>query len=996
MAIAQTLSLGALLKRYRRAAGLTQEVLAERAGYSAVYIGMLERGERTPQRTTIEALAEALGLDPHERAHLMAGERGQERRSVSSAAFPHDRAAPRTRLVGRARELALLERHLSAATGQEPPLLALGGEPGIGKTRLLRETAARASAQRLSVLYGGCHRRGGQEPYAPLLEALERHIHSQPPAGLRKSLEGCSWLVRLLPELGEQALVPLPQWTLPPEQERRLMFKAVARYLANAAGAVGTLLLLDDLQWAEADALDLLATLARSTAHAAVPLHIVGAYRDTEVRPADPLGVLLEDLGRGELAVGVKIGPLAAVEANELLVELLSGVEDAAGGRDALASHVLRRAGGVPLFLVSCAQALRAGALEAGAADVDAVPRDVAQGVQQRVAALPESARELLGVAAVVGWRARRSLLLAAAGWSGRGESEALGGLEAACRAGLLMEEGEDAYVFSHDLMREAIASELSTARRAALHRQVAEALEQEPGEPPVERLAYHYARAGNAEKAVVYLERAGDRARSAQAHADACRYYRELVARLEELDRPAQAARAREKLAAMLKIAADYEAALEALEGAVEIYRAARDLEGLARATAQLARMHINRGAPEEGLARLEALIASLDASGLSTGTLAEVYVALGVLYDNSGRYAEALAAAERGGALAEAASDTRLLGQATRLRGAVLNMLGRTEEGVPVLERAIPLLEAAGELRDVCFTLNHMAWVYDITGQFEPAWQCFDRAVGVAERLGDPAVLASMLCNRGDIDFSRGEWERARQDFERGGAMVGEADTSWVSPYPRIAMGLLLLAQGQWEAATQHIEEAIALAERTANLEVLRWAHGALAERELLEGRAEAVVAARSRLEGLLDRGGQEEMDVTRLLPLLAWACLEAGDEERAGALLAQATARASAVQLRPTLVHALRIRALLAVRQARWLEEEAALEEALALCRAMPYPYAEAKTLYVYGLMHLARGELVPARERLEAARAICAPLGERLYAERVEEALAGIVG
>ncbi len=93
-----------------------------------------------------------------------------------------------------------------------------------------------------------------------------------------------------------------------------------------------------------------------------------------------------------------------------------------------------------------------------------------------------------------------------------------------------------------------------------------------------------------------------------------------------------------------------------------------------------------------------------------------------------------------------------------------------------------------------------------------------------------------------------------------------------------------------------------------------------------------------------------------------------------------------------MRPALADALRIQALLGIRQHYWGEAQNALEEALALCREMPYPYAEAKALYVYGLLHQARGEPAPARERLEAALVILNRLGERLYAEHVERVLA----
>jgi predicted ATPase len=228
-------------------------------------------------------------------------------------------------LVGRALELAVLERHLRAeqTTDGTPRVLLLSGEPGIGKSRLLQEAVHQGVAEGLTVLAGGCHRQGSQEPYAPLLDALAQHVHAQAPGRLRAALVGCAWLVRLLPELATEPIEPLPAWTLAPGQERCLMFEAVVRYLTNVAGSAGTLLVLDDLQWAGRDALDLLATLARSAAE--VPLRVLGAYRDTEVQPHDALSVMLADLAHAGLAARRLLGPLAPPEAQELLNGLLAG-----------------------------------------------------------------------------------------------------------------------------------------------------------------------------------------------------------------------------------------------------------------------------------------------------------------------------------------------------------------------------------------------------------------------------------------------------------------------------------------------------------------------------------------------------------------------------------------------------------------------------------------------------------------------------------------------
>src|SRR5262249_50845309 len=143
-------------------------------------------------------------------------------------------------LIGRAQDLTHLARHLA---GDGPPFLFLAGEPGIGKSRLLTEASQRARRGGWTLLRGGGLSRRGTEPYAPLLTALDGHLRHQLPPQQRLALEGCGWLVRLLPELTAVIPAPAPFWPLPPNQERRLMFAAVARYLTNIAGVAGTLLL---------------------------------------------------------------------------------------------------------------------------------------------------------------------------------------------------------------------------------------------------------------------------------------------------------------------------------------------------------------------------------------------------------------------------------------------------------------------------------------------------------------------------------------------------------------------------------------------------------------------------------------------------------------------------------------------------------------------------------------------------------------------------------
>ena len=988
---------GGLLKRFRRAAGLTQEELAARAGYSAVYVSMLERGRRLPLPATAGLLAAALDLAAHDRELLLTAARGQSDLSNHTSVWS---ASPQP-LIGRERELAAIEAHL---VGAGPPVLALAGEPGIGKTRLLQEAAERGAAYGWRALYAGCQRRGGQEPYAPLLGAIEQHVRDtreREPARLRAALEGCAWLTRLLPELAEAGLEPLPAWTVAPEQERRLVTGAVSRFLSNVAGPSGTVLALDDLQWAGRDALDLLTALVRSTPRA--PLRVIVAYRDTEVRMGDPLADMLANLAHAGLVTHLTPAPLTGLDAARLLDRL---VQDVAAVQPALRAQVLRRAEGVPFFLVSCAQALRAGqgggegganegGGEGGANEGGGeggaramVPWDVAQSVRQRVAALPEEARALLDSAAVVGRRASRALLMTLAGCP---EEEALAALETACRARLLEEDAE-AYLFVHDVIREVVEANLGAGRRAALHRRVATELEYKWAalgmrEEPLEILAYHYVRGGVEDKAARYLEQAGDHARTQTAHATAEAYYREAAALLDGLGRARDGARVREQAGAVLTAAARYDAALASLEEAAATYRRVGDLEGLGRTVAGMGYAHILTATPEEGIGRLQPLLEPLEAGEALHG-LAALYTALAHLYFASGRYIEQLVAAGRAAELARAVGDDGILAAAEGRRGVALFALGRLDEALPVLEEAIRVADVTGDLATLCRALINVATIHFYRGDLARSRPYGERALEVAERHGGQAEIVRTTTNHGEFSLYTGDWRRASLDFERALALSRAIGSPVAAVYPLLDLGHLRLAEGAWEEAARHVEEALAMAEQGKDLQALRWGHGLLAERDLLEGRPDR---ARLRLGPFLDRPGLEELDVDVLLPLMAWAHLDLGELDVATEMAARGLTRARAEGNRVALVDALRVQAIVSIRQRQWGEAERFLGEGLARARDMPYPYAEGRLLYVNGLLHIERGELEPAWEQLEAALALFRRLGARGEIARTEEAI-----
>jgi tetratricopeptide (TPR) repeat protein/transcriptional regulator with XRE-family HTH domain len=746
MALRPSHSFGDLLRTYRTAAGLTQEGLAARAGMSTRGISDLERGVRqTPYRGTIELLAEALQLTSPQRIAFVKAASSRRRSAVSSgdATTPRGANSP---VVGRRDELALLHRLLS---GEGPPVVLLAGEPGIGKTRLLREAATLGRAAGWTVLEGGCSRRGGQGLYAPLLEALEGRMHAQLREDLQADLAGCTWLVRLLPELAEQGLLPLPTVQVSPEQERRLLFAAVARYLTAIAGSAGTLLILDDLQWAGADALDLLLTLLRT----APELRVVGAYRITEVTMRDPLATLITDLVQAEMVRQVNLGPLAGEEARALLRTVLA---ENPGGEEAMIERVLTRTGGVPFFLISCVRALQAGVLDADEG-AKTLPWDLQQTIRQRVVALPEVAQELLLVAAVAGRIIPGEVLVAAAP---QPEREVLTALDAACQARLLIEEAGD-YQFAHDLIREVVENDLSAMRRQALHRQVAQAWEQASKVPPPEVLAYHYSQAGDLAVALGYLTRAAERARVAGAHRQEAALLEQAMAFAEQTGQ--------RQLALDLRMRRG-----NAFWGATLWTEAKAELTGVLASLSA-----------EHGTQRTEVLTTLaevdhwlLDVPGARREAREALHLAERIGRDDlAARAMTVLALAESSDGQTQAslehvlqaiarAGDAHLaeLASGVMLSGMLQYWLGHFQDAVESSRRALDLARESYDTPSMVQALGNLGLALSSTGRYAEAFETFEEARRVAQERGTRQWLARALAMCGGVrlevfDFAAAE---------------------------------------------------------------------------------------------------------------------------------------------------------------------------------------------------------------------------------------------
>lgn len=966
MAVEKQPSFAQLLKRCRADAGLTQEELAERAGLSARAISDLERGiNRTPFTSTMERLAQALELPAPERSLFedIARGRAVTRSRIGS---PEALIPP---LVGRELELEELERHLGC---QQRPVLMLAGEPGIGKTRLLQETARRGAILGYTVLQGGCQRRSGQEPYSPVVEALARHIGTLASKDLPAALDGCAWLARWLPEITET--IPEPSGTIRGEHERRLIFAAVARFMTNVAGPMGTLLVLDDLQWAGGDVFDLLSALISMDTETS--RCIVGAFRKTEVDSQHPLFVALADLSRAHLVRQLDLHPLSPEPAGALLAGLLGRIEQRS---PELEQRIMERTGGVPFFLVSYAQSIQANP----ATSRDDLPWDVTQNLRQRVGALPTPAQELLGVASVIGRTVPHKLLVEASGWS---EEAVLAALDSTTRAGLLVEKGPLEHRFSHDVIREVVEADLGAARRGVLHQRVGEALERLSGSAV--ELAWHFIEGHQPERALSYLLAAGDQAEAVFAHEEAERHYRTALDLMREIEQPSLEALTLEKLGRLQVITGRYDLSLATLEQSLEQYGLAHDPEGERRAGALIGWSHAERGTPRQGLDCLRPLMARLETDDASPG-LAQLYVVWARLLWDSGSTSESLVAAERASDLGRALGDADIIVRAGYWRGLALWQMGRLEDESKIWSELAETIGVAGQSEQGGGTLisSVPSLVRLSRGEFLESRPQLEYELQHGRLIGDPALIAWSLSLLGFSALMVAEWVSARAYMEEA-LVISRSLGSSFHLAPWMDLGLLSLWQGDLAAAARYLHEAAEGAERKGDLFAQRVTAERRARLDLMLGQPDMAI---ERLLPLLDRYGLEEFQVGVLLSTLARAYLQKGDAVHAETLIVDAVRREASQQNRVNLAHALSVQAEVMMYLTRWKEAERCLQHALALYRSTPAPYHVALMLHDYGVLNAKQGAIEPARAQLTEASEVFARLGARIDLERAESAL-----
>jgi predicted ATPase len=452
------------------------------------------------------------------------------------APAPDRDALYRPIFVGREAELRQLQSAYGRAVRGRPGVVALAGEPGIGKTALCMQLTRHVTDGGGRALWGSCAETDSSSvAYMPMVQALDAYAMSTDPAQLHADLGGDAFeIARIVPRIREQLGVQIAP-TSDPEEDRWRLFQAVTALLRNAAARQPLVLVLEDLHEADRGTLDLLVHIARQSGDAR--LLVLGTYRDVEVDRTHPLSATLAELRRFPHFVRIGLRGLSTAEVHRFYCEVRG--QDVPLSR---AETVHQQTEGNPLFVQEVLRYL----VEVGLVvrrdgryvptDVSLIEAEVPEGLRdivgKRLSHLSESTNEVLHVASVIGHEFRLDVLQRVAGLAEEVVFEALE--EAQARA--IIDEsggfgGSLRFRFTHAFFRQTLYDEIFAPRRIRWHRLIGSVLEEVYSDRLDEHageLAAHYAHSSDAAdlaRAISYDQLAAEEAMRVYAYGEAARH---------------------------------------------------------------------------------------------------------------------------------------------------------------------------------------------------------------------------------------------------------------------------------------------------------------------------------------------------------------------------------------------------------------------------------------------------------------------------------------
>lgn len=722
-----------------------------------------------------------------------------------SAKRPTPIAAP---LVGRADELAALERVVAAAREGQGSAVLLVGDAGIGKTRLAAEAAASARAAGTRVVWATAWEPGGAPAHWHWIQILRSLAADTDRLSLVRELAAdVQELARLVPDIkpGVQLAAPgRPEG----DDARFRMYDAVSSFLRRASEHQPLLVVLDDLHAGDIGSINLLRFLVSDLGDS--PLAVMGMARHPHTDAGAEAAAALTELQRRVLNLTVR--GLDRSDVGTMLERIVGGEEAAR-----LAPDVHQRSGGNPLFVGELGLLLADDPDHSRGRPLPATIRAV---LERRLAVLPETSLELLRAAAVIGEEFPIDLI---ADVTGSPRAVVLEAIDHALRTGIVEDRHSThpAFVFSHGLIREVLYEQLSVAARAGLHRRAGEALEQRSAaDPPLAELAHHFLAA----TAVVadgmaahYAERAGHRAAEQLAYEDAAAQFR---AALAALDLPGADRQRRIPLLLALGDATvrggDLPAARDAFERAAALARRDERYDLLAQAALGLGSGldgfevglfdHAQITLLEEALARLDD-----GPSPLRAWAMARLSVALTFAEPQPRRLQLADDAAE----MARSVGEPRALAYALAARCDATAGPEHIDQRLDASSEIVRLARAAGDRgMELLGRRNRLIALLE-SGHIPAVDAEIDSYEMVATALGQPLYRWYVPLWRGMRALMDGRLDAARRHRQEAEAIGARARSLNAALNAEVLAWNTLLKEGQWREAGDVLARQLELAD-------------------------------------------------------------------------------------------------------------------------------------------------------------------------------------
>ncbi|CAN5605674.1 hypothetical protein BH10CHL1_BH10CHL1_03310 [soil metagenome] len=727
-------------------------------------------------------------------------------------------------LVGRDAELAQLTTALHAALLGQGSTWLVGGESGIGKSRLLQELRTHALVAGTLVLRGQANSESGGA-FALWRDSLRQLILVAQPDDRAAAV-----LQALVPDIGALVRRPLPAAPpLEPKAAQTRLLVTISDLLRQGAARQPLLFLLEDLQWIDDSSYELLQQLNRLATQ--LPILVVGSYRHDEY-PA--VATRLPEMQLLRL-------PRLAAEQIARLSEAMLG---AGGRRPHLVNFLQQETEGNTFFMV---EVMRALAEEAGRLDqivamnlpLHVFAGGMQQMVQRRLQRVPLIYQPLLQLAAVAGRQLDRIVLQQLAPTLNLEEW-----LIACANAAVLeLPDGALRWQFTHDKLREGCLLTLAETQRQFLHQQTAVTIEQVYAEnltPYYPDLAYHYGQAALRPLERQYLKLAAETAQATFANTAAIEYYERLLTLLTS---PVERAEVLLQVGAILKLIGRWNEAEAAYQQALALVEPL-DRDAAARAALALGVLQQSRGdfpGALQWLRQAQAHFQPLD----NAVQVSTVLVEIANVYFMQGDYRNARRNLEDGLQRAQQQQQQAIVAVALHRLGSVEYAQGQYVDAQHYAEQSLTLYQTLGDKAGMANALNNLGNIARITGNYETAQAHREASLRLRRAIGDIWGIAASLNNLAIIPYLQGNYQVAQQYWEESLRLRNELGDRWAAAQTLDNLGLVAFSQGDYTLACQRHTESLALRRVVGDRPGIAISLSNLAHAELDDGKlAEAHV--------------------------------------------------------------------------------------------------------------------------------------------------------